>query len=79
MHTINAGKFHIEVPELEKEVADAVSNGLLKGYKKPTEDVYLIVVLTPLKKIRDLIYMHRPELTDKIHIAHVQNVTFGVM
>lgn len=110
VRTINAGKIHIVEPELEDEVARAVSKGLLKAQSTPAAgDVYLVVVPTPFKeknepdisyvidatrailpflkagdlyiiestspvgtteKMRDLIYEHRPELTDKIHIAY---------
>ena len=110
VRTINAGKIHIVEPQLEQEVADAVSKGLLKAQTIPAAgDVYLVVVPTPFKeknepdisyvidatrailpllkegdlyiiestspvgtteKMRDLIYDHRPELTDKIHIAY---------
>lgn len=49
--TINAGKIHIVEPQLEQEVAEAVSKGLLKAQLEPENgDVYLIVVPTPFKE-----------------------------
>ncbi len=48
--TINAGKIHIVEPDLEKAVAQAVQNGLLRAATSPVPaDIYLIVVPTPFK------------------------------
>ena len=50
MDTINAGKIHIVEPDLEKAVAQAVQNGLLRAATSPVPaDIYLIVVPTPFK------------------------------
>jgi len=48
--TINRGEIHIIEPSLDKSVAQAVKNGLLKVSTKPVEaNTYLIVVPTPFK------------------------------
>lgn len=48
--TINAGKIHIVEPDLDKAVAQAVQNGLLRAATSPVPaDIYLIVVPTPFK------------------------------
>lgn len=48
--TINEGKIHIVEPDLDKAVAEAVSQGYLKADTRPKEaDVYLVVVPTPFK------------------------------
>lgn len=50
VETINEGKIHIVEPDLDKAVAEAVSEGYLKADIKPKEaDVYLVVVPTPFK------------------------------
>jgi UDP-N-acetyl-D-mannosaminuronic acid dehydrogenase len=50
VETINAGKIHIVEPSLDKAVASAVENGVLKASTFPIEaSIYLIVVPTPFK------------------------------
>lgn len=66
--TINAGKIHIVEPELDKAVAEAVSNGFLKAGIRPVEaDTYLVVVPTPFKGD------HQPD------ISYVQAATEGII
>src|SRR5690606_24622102 len=68
VETINAGKVHIVEPELDKAVAEAVSNGYLKAGTKPVEaDTYLIVVPTPFKGD------HEPD------ISYVQSATEAII
>ena len=48
--TINMGKIHIEEPDLDKIVSEAVSNGNFFASTKPTSaEVFLVVVPTPFK------------------------------
>lgn len=48
--TINEGKIHIIEPDLDKAVAEAVSQGYLKASTTPVvANTYLIVVPTPFK------------------------------
>ena len=66
--TINAGKIHIVEPELDKAVAKAVQDGLLKAGTTPVSaDTYLIVVPTPFKGD------HEPD------ISYVQAATEAVL
>ncbi len=66
--TINAGKIHIVEPELDKAVAKAVQDGLLKAGTIPVPaDTYLIVVPTPFKGD------HEPD------ISYVQAATEAVL
>lgn len=66
--TINAGKIHIVEPELDKAVAKAVEDGLLKAGTAPVPaDTYLIVVPTPFKGD------HEPD------ISYVQAATEAVL
>lgn len=66
--TINAGKIHIVEPELDKAVAKAVQEGLLKAGTTPVPaDTYLIVVPTPFKGD------HEPD------ISYVQAATEAVL
>ncbi len=66
--TINAGKIHIVEPDLDKAVAKAVQDGLLKAGTTPVPaDTYLIVVPTPFKGD------HEPD------ISYVQAATEAVL
>lgn len=66
--TINAGKIHIVEPDLDKAVADAVSEGYLKADVKPVmAEIYLIVVPTPFKG------NYEPD------ISYVQAATEGII
>lgn len=68
VNTINAGKIHIVEPELDKAVAKAVEDRLLKADTRPVvADTYLIVVPTPFKGD------HEPD------ISYVQAATEGII
>jgi UDP-N-acetyl-D-mannosaminuronic acid dehydrogenase len=58
VETINRGEIHIVEPGLQKHVANAVNNGLLKATTTPEPaDAFLIAVPTPFKDD------HKPDLT----------------
>lgn len=66
--TINQGKIHIVEPDLDKAVANAVSNEFLKADTKAVAaDTYLVVVPTPFKG------NHEPD------ISYVKAATEGII